>query len=802
MRFGYFDDSSREYVITDPHTPTKWINYIGTMAFGGFVDHTGGALLCKGDPTYNRITKYMQQMPSSDFKGTTLYLRIHEEDGLRVISPFYVPGLHLPDLFECRVGLGYSTIVSEMYGIRTEATIFVPLDEAREVRDIRITNMRERAVEVDAVPVVEFTHPDALKQYTNADWVPQTMQCRFCRDGVLGTLIQYPFMYRETKINYLTSNFPVSSFEADRKRFLGGNEYGTWAAPLSLAEAELSSRDAERGDTIGALLHHLGSMEPGETKRLITQLGQESSLDAARPGIDKYRSPEIVDEALAEIRAFWSTYLATLQVQTPDAAFNSTVNIHIPHQCYVARQWSRYLSYYQLGLGSRGIGMRDTSQDVLAVVPALPEEAGEVLRTLLSFQRRDGSAMHQFNPLTMEGSEGDSQEMKDRPHYYCDDHLWPILGVITYLKETGDLGFLDNVVPFYEKDKAGAPLESGTVLEHLRRGVAFTSTNVGAHGLPLLGFADWNDAVNLPEGAESLFAAHLWGRAVLELIEMYEHLGEEAEAASLRAAHDEMRQCVEEHAWDGDWYLRYFDDAGEPLGSTENVYGQIYLNAQTWAVLSGFASPDRARRAMDQANARLNTHFGLKVSTPGFDGYNPHYGGITTYPPGAKENGGIFLHTNPWAVIAETLLGRGDRAYEYYSQINPAAKNDRADEYEIEPYVYAQNVLSDEHPEAGLGRNSWLSGTASWCYQAATQWILGIRADYAGLRVAPCITGAWDGFSASRRFRGASYNITVSRGEVAAPTMTVDGEPIDGNVAPMAPAGADVEVNVILPAAG
>jgi cellobiose phosphorylase len=445
--------------------------------------------------------------------------------------------------------------------------------------------------------------------------------------------------------------------------------------------------------------------------------------------------------------------------------------------------------------------MRDSSQDVLAVVPAIPGEARAFLRTLLSFQKCDGSAMHQFNPLTMEGSEGESREMEDRPRYYGDDHLWPVLGVAAYLKETGDFGFLDQVVPFYDKDRAGKPLESGTVMQHLPRAVHFSRTSVGIHGLPLLGFADWNDTVNLPEGAESLFVAHLWGRAVQELIEMHEYLGHDDEVANLGSVYDEMRRRVEEHAWDGEWYLRYFDEAGEPVGSSKNTYGQIYLNAQSWAVLSGFASPERARLAMDQANSRLNTKFGLKVFTPGFDGFDPHYGGVTTYPPGTKENGGIFLHTNPWAVIAETLLGNGDRAYEYYSQINPAAKNDIAEQYEIEPYVYAQNVLSDEHPQAGLGRNSWLSGTASWCYQAATQWILGIRPAYAGLRVAPCLPSAWDGFSASRRFRGADYNIVVSRGKVPSAEMTVDGRPVEGDVVPAAPAGATVRVHVVLPAA-
>ncbi|NMC81018.1 MAG: glycosyl transferase, partial [Chloroflexi bacterium] len=420
-----------------------------------------------------------------------------------------------------------------------------------------------------------------------------------------------------------------------------------------------------------------------------------------------------------------------------------------------------YLSYYQPGLGSRGIGFRDSSQDMLAVLASVPAEGKAFIRTLPSFQKRDGSAMHQFNPLTLEGSVGDSIEMEDRPHYYSDDHLWGILAVAAYIQETGDRDFVNETVPFYEKDKHGHALETGTVLEHLRRGLDFTRGDVGAHGLPLLGFADWNDTVNLPRGAESLLTANLYGKALGEMAALLEYLGDDPAANEYRTAYQEMKARVEAVAWDGEWYLRYFDAEGNPLGSSRNTYGQIYLNAQSWPVISGFASPERSRQAMEADYHRLNTRYGLKLSAPGFNGYDPLYGGVTTFPPGAKENGGIFLHPNPWAMIAEAIFGNGERAYAYYAQINPVAKNDLIEVYECEPYVYAQNILGDEHPQFGLGRNSWLSGTASWCYQAATQWILGIRPEYAGLRVDPCIPSAWKGFSIKRRFRGQMMHITV-----------------------------------------
>jgi cellobiose phosphorylase len=784
MRFGHFEEQNREYVITDPRTPVKWINYIGTRDFGGFVDHTGGALICKDDPTFNRITKYIQQMPSSDFKGETLYLRLHTEDGYCIFSPFFVPTLDRLDRFECHIGLGYTRIISEFLGIRTEVTIFVPRGEQCEVRDIQITNISDQQIKVDVIPLVEYTHPDALKQFTNADWVPQTMQSRVVKDGDFKILIQYPFMYRDTKINYLTSNFPASSFETDRKAFLGDNEYGSFRAPHSLFQSELKNSQALRGDNIATLLHPLGILQTGEIRRVILQLGQASSLEVVQDGIGKYRRPEVVEAAFENMKHFWDRYLARVQVDTPDESMNTMLNVFNPYQCYITKTWSRYLSFYQLGIGSRGIGFRDSSQDVMAVLASVPEEGREFIRTLLSFQLRNGSAMHDFNPLTLEGSEGHSLEMENRPHYYSDDHLWSLLAVTAYLKETGDMAFLDEVVPFYDKDQQGKVLESATVLQHLKRGLDFTRGDTGRHGLPRLGFADWNDTVNLPSGAESLFTANLYGKALLEMVSLLQYIGDEESAREYHNAYEEMKARVESVAWDGEWYIRYFDAEGNPLGSSKNTYGQIYLNAQSWAVISGFASLERATRAMDSAHKRLNTKVGIKLSTPGYNGYDPKFGGITTFPPGIKENGGIFLHPNPWAMIAEAILGNGDRAYEYYAQINPVAKNDTIEVYECEPYVYAQNILGNEHPQFGLGRNSWLTGTASWCYQAATQWILGVRPEYEGLQMDPCIPSNWRGFKMRRHFRNAWYEIEVQNpGNISkgVKSIDVDGELIQGN---------------------
>ncbi|MBI5959100.1 MAG: glycosyl transferase [Chloroflexi bacterium] len=802
MQYGYFDDVNREYVITNPRTPVKWINYVGTLAFGGFVDHTGGSLICKSDPSLNRIVKYIPQLPGSEFKGETLYIRFPQGMNYKVFSPFFVPTLDRYDRFECHVGLGYSRFVSEFYGIRTEVIVFVPTGADCVIRDIRITNLTGSPLELDVIPVVEYTHFDALKQFTNADWVPQTMQSKAQRiEGDRLVLSQYAFMLRDLRVNYLTSNLPVASFESDRKRFLGDNEYGTWVSPHSLQAPELSCTEAQRGDNIGALLHHLGVVQPGETKRLITQLGQAPSVEQALPSIYQWWDEQAVDAAFEQLLTFWRDYLAVMQVETPNASMNSMLNIHHPHQCHTTKNWSRYLSLYQLGIGSRGIGVRDSSQDVMGVVAHIPDESRQFITQLISVQRRNGSAYHQFYPLTMEATVGDSAEMEDRPKYYSDDHLWIILAVSAYLKETGDLAFLEQLVPYYDKDKAGQPLESDTVYGHMQRALEFTRGDVGQHGLPLLGFADWNDTMNLPTGAESIFTACLYGKALLDMITLAEFRQDAVAVEKYTAYHAEMKARVNQHAWDGEWYVEYFDAQGNPLGSRHNPTGQIYTYGQAWAVMAGFADPDRAYTALESVNKRLNTRNGIKLSAPGFNGFDPKIGGMSTYPPGAKENGGIFLHINPWVMIAETLLGNGSRAFRYYDQINPAAKNDRIDEYECEPYVYAQNILADEHPLFGLARNSWLSGTATWTYQAATQYILGIQPTYQGLRINPCIPPEWDGFSVTRQYREATYVITVSNPDHQSQgvrAVRVDGQEISGDVLPIFADGNTHQVEVML----
>ncbi len=788
--YGYFDDANKEYVLCHPATPIKWCNYVGTLGFGGIIDTTGGTVLCKGDPALNRITKYISQMPASDFKGSTIYLRIKEKDSCRVVSPFTAPTYTVWDKWRCHIGLSYTRWVIEGFGLRLKITVFVPAKSSTLIQDISIENISGKNMEVDVVPVYEFSHFDALKQLTNADWVPQTMTVDAHKEKSGHVILeQYAFMKKKYAVNYFTASMPADSFDGDRKKFLGINEIMGWAYPHSIYKGKLTNSTALRGDNIAAQMFKF-KLAPKKSGRVATQLGQEKSITAAMPEIKKYRDLKNIDKAFADLAAFWANYLNALQVKTPDASFNSMVNIHNPRQCHTTKNWSRYLSLYQLGFGSdRGIGYRDSSQDLLGVMSHMPEEARILAENLLSVQKEEGNAMHQYFPSTMEANEGDSREKEDRPKYYGDDHLWIVLTVASYLKETGNLKFLQKQIPFYNKKKELEKREKGTVLEHLKRSLAFSWKDRGKHGIPHLGFADWNDTVNLPTGSESLFNANLFAKALLEMIDICEAIGEKKLLTQYKNWYETIKAKVNKTAWDGRWYIRWFDEKGKALGSSKNGVNKIDSLGQSWPIISGVASPERAKIALDSVNKLLNTKNGIKLSWPGYNGFDPHVGGVSTYPPGAKENGGIFLHANPWIMIAETIIGNGDRAYQYYNQINPAAKNNgKIDEFESEPYCYPQNILGNEHKQFGLARNAWLSGTSSWTYQAATQYILGVKATFKGLSIDPCVPKAWKDFSITRKFRGAVYEIHVKnpRGvSKGVKSIIVDNREIVGNIIPI-----------------
>ena len=443
------------------------------------------------------------------------------------------------------------------------------------------------------------------------------------------------------------------------------------------------------------------------------------------------------------------------------------VNLWNPVQCRTTLHWSRSASAYETGLG-RGMGTRDSAQDTLGTVHAAPARARETLTRLLQLQFLDGHAWHQFFPLTGEGSAGLAAEIPEWPQWFCDDHLWLVIAVCAYVRETGELGFLDERVSY-----ADGPAE--TVLEHLLRGIEFTLSHRGPHGLPRPGFADWDDTLNVDHGsgkAESVWCAMQFCRAVRDL----------AGVTGLDLCTDEMADAVNDAAWDGAWYARAFDDDGRPVGVSAEPVHRINMNPQTWSVIGEVAPRERGERAMASMLEQLGTELGVALLDPPYDGGDDRVRGTSTYPPGAKENGGIFCHANAWAIVAAAMLGDGDLALDLYRRILPLARSD-ADRYLAEPYVYCQNICGPAHPQFGMGRNSWLTGTAAWTYVAATQWILGIRPTLDGLRVAPVIPEDWGGFRARRSFRGAVYEIEVERvGPGNAVALEVDGEPVEGEV--------------------
>lgn len=803
MSYGYFDLKNTEYIITNPQLPVKWINYLGTLEFGGLVDHTGGMLLCRGDPALNRILKYIPQLPSSSFNGSTIYLRIKDKNhNYKVFSPVYTPTLDKYNIYECHVGLGYTKFITEFYGISYEAVLFVPLKSNCVVHQIKISNSNNHEVDIDLIPVVEYSHPHAIQQFDNADWVPQTMQSKlYITEKGKKILLQYPYMNKSIKVNYLTSNWEISSFQTDRRKFLGKNGYGTWMNPQELQNPELENYEASRGDNIGAIMLKLGHLKPDQHKSLIVQYGQVDQIDTSLSLISKYNSESEVQKEFQKIKDFWTDYLAKVQIETPSKSMNQMLNLFNPYQCYTTYNWSRFLSLYQLGLGARGIGFRDTSQDVMGIMDRQPEDARKLIEKLLSVQLCDGSAMHQFFPLTMEGMRGESGSLEERYSFYGDDHLWIILSICDYLKETGDFSFLDKEIPYYDKNSEGHPLEQGKVLDHMIRALSFTKNHIGSNNLPLLGFADWNDTVNLRKGAESLFIANLYGTALKEIIELINHLNKESLVMKFKSDYNDMKKYFNTIAWDGEWFIRYLDFDGTPIGSHKNEKSQIFTNAQSWPIISGFAQKNQAAKALESVNKHLNTEKGIKLSTPGYDGFDPNIGGITTYPPGAKENGGIFLHANPWVMMAECILGNGDRAFKYYEQINPAGKNDKIDEFEVEPYVYPQNILANEHSQFGLGRNSWLTGTASWCYQTGIKYILGIKPNYSSLIVDPCIPKSWDEFSIIRKFRGTKYKIRVVNPDhinKGIKSIMIDGKSYESNNLPIFSSGEIHNIEVIM----
>ncbi len=795
MKFGYFDDQNREYVITRPDTPLPWINYLGCQEYFGIISNTAGGYSFYRDARLRRLTRYRYNNVPMDGGGRYIYLR--DAASGEFWSPSWQPTRHAAEEYSCRHGMGYTTIGSTFAGIEAHTRYFVPLNDNLEIWQLTVTNHRPARAKISAFASIEFCLWDAQDDANNFQRNFNTGEVEV-EDGVIYHKTEY--RERRNHFAYFACSEPGAGFDTQREAFLG--PYSGWEKPAAVAAGQLTNSIARGWSPIGALQVSL-DLEAGETRQIVFVLGYhenptEKKFDPpgsqivnkklVKPVIARYLDAREADAAFERLRQFWDTLLGVFQVNTPDIHTNRMVNTWNAYQCMATFNMSRSASFFESGTG-RGIGFRDSNQDLLGFVHMVPGRARQRILELAATQLADGGAYHQYQPLTKRGN-------NDIGNGFNDDPLWLIVGVSAYLKETGDWTILDERVPFDNQ-----PGSESSLYEHLQRSFQYTVDRLGPHGLPLIGRADWNDCLNLncfsetpglsfqtaanKDGkvAESVFIAGLFVHAGRELAAIATRRDRNCDACRILPEVEKMEQTVREHGWDGEWFLRAYDHAGAKIGSKECREGKIFIESNGFCVLAGIGLDDGlAAKALAAARQHLATEHGLVLLQPAYSSYHLNLGEISSYPPGYKENGSIFCHVNPWVMIAETRLGHGEQAHDYYTRINPSAREDISELHRCEPYVYAQTIAGKEAPTCGEAKNSWLTGTAAWNYYAISQWILGVRTTLDGLEIAPVIPAAWPGFTAKRIYRGAVYNITIERrGPGNHITLIVDGVPIQGN---------------------
>lgn len=816
MKFGFFDDANKEYVITDPKTPYPWINYLGTESFFSLISNTAGGYHFYKDARLRRLTRYRYNNVPVDLGGRYFYIN----DGKTIWSPGWAPVKTELDSYSCRHGMGYTVIKGEKNGIEAEATFFVPQNFNGEVQKLVLKNTGKKSKSFKLFSFIEWCLWDAQDDSTNFQRNFNTGEVE-----IEGSTIFHRTEYKERRNHFAfyTVNTAIDGFDTDRESFMG--LYNGFENPQAVAAGKSGNSVADGWSPIASHCINV-TLDAGETKELVFLLGYvendfEKKFNAdgsmnkskAYKMIESMDSAEKADKALSELKEYWNTLLSQYTVRTPDKRVDRMVNIWNQYQCMVTFNMSRSASYFESGIG-RGMGFRDSNQDLLGFVHQIPERARERILDLAATQLEDGGCYHQYQPLTKKGN-------NEIGGNFSDDPLWMILSTAQYIKETGDYSILDEKVP-YDNDETKAQ----TMMHHLKQSFWHVAENIGPHGLPLAMRADWNDCLNLScfsdapgesfqtytspkygddkfsHVAESVFVAALFAFTGPEYAALcrYKNLFDEAKAAESAIA--EMNKNIMKHGYDGEWFLRAYDDYGNKVGSKECDEGKIFIEPQGFAVMAGLgADSGKDIRALNSVDKFLNTKYGLVLNNPAFTKYYIEYGEISTYPAGYKENAGIFCHNNAWIICAEAVIGRGDKAFEYYSKIAPAFLEDISDLHRTEPYVYAQMIAGKDAKRHGEAKNSWLTGTAAWNFVAISQYILGIIPDYEGLKIDPCIPEEWEGFSVTRKFRGNEYNISiknpqgVSKGVVK---VTVDGVRINGNILPVFENGTSHEVEVIM----
>jgi len=827
MKYGTFDDAQREYVITQPDTPLPWINYLGNQTYFALISNTAGGYSFYQDARLRRLTRYRYNNVPLDSGGRYLYLRDNHSGDYW--SPSWVPTTERQlDSYECRHGMGYTIINSTYHDVQCKTRYFVPLGADLEVWDTTLYNQGSDPKSLSLFSFIEFALWDAWDDQTNYQRNLNTGQVEIeipLSTGANGGVIYHKTEYRERRDHFafFACSGDVVGYDTQREDFLG--PYRGFSKPVAVEEGQSKNSHAFGWQPIGS--HHIKlELQPGQSQRVIFILGyQENPKDQkfdppdsqiinkkrVKTVIAKYLNPVEVDAAFEALKDFWTELLDIYQTQTPNPHVNRMVNIWNAYQNMVTFNMSRSASYFESGIG-RGMGYRDSNQDLLGFVHMIPERARERILDLAATQLKTGGAYHQYQPLTKRGNDAVGSNFNDDP-------LWLILAVAAYIKESGDFAILDAPVQYENEPNTETPL-----YEHLERSLQYTLDRLGPHGLPLIGRADWNDCLNLncfsetpgqsfqtttnKEGkvAESVFIAGqfvLAAKEMAELCQFYKPSEFNAKWQNSDYAQfaDQMIATVLEHGWDGDWFRRAYDDFGHVLGSKENTEGQIFIEPQGMCIMAGIGLEDgKAQKALNAVSEHLATPHGIVLQQPAFSKYYLHLGEISSYPPGYKENAGIFCHTNPWIMIAESLAGNGEKALDYYLRINPSAREEISEVHRSEPYVYAQMIAGKDAPTHGEAKNSWLSGTSAYNYVAITQWILGVRPTYQGLQVAPVVPENWTEFEITRKFRGTTYKINVTRkGPGNAVSLVVDGQPVDGNIIPvLSGKQSDIQVDATL----
>ena len=810
MKYGHFDDERREYVITTPRTPLPWINYLGNEDFFTLLSNTAGGYSFYRDARLRRITRYRYNNCPLDQEGFHLYIK----DGNSVWNPGWQPVQAELDEYSCRHGLGYTVIEGSKNDVRVTQEFVVPKGETCMLMRVTVSNESKQEKTLRLFPYLEFCLWDAMDDSSNFQRNFSTGEVE-----VVGAAIYHKTEYRERRNHYAVfwANRKPQSFDTSRDAFIG--VYGSPARPEAVFGNGCTGSIAHGWQPIAAQQFDL-ALRPGESDSLVFGLGyienpEEEKWESlgvinkkpAEAMIARFADDQAFDGAMETLKAFWTELLSGYEVRSGVEKLDRMVNIWNQYQCMVTFNMSRSASYFESGMG-RGMGFRDSCQDLLGFVHMIPERARERILDIAATQFPDGSAYHQYQPLTKKGNLAVGSGFNDDP-------LWLIAGTDAYLCETGDWSILDEQV-----DLDNDPTQARPLMEHLRRSFNFTKTHLGPHGLPLIGRADWNDCLNLncfsehpgesfqitgpSEGpvAESVFIAGMFVKYGGAYVRICRHLGRNEEAEEAEKAVAQVEKATLDAGWDGAWFRRAFDAFGHVVGGKECEEGQIFIEPQGMCVMAGIGKETgEAEAALKSVEERLDTRYGIVLLQPAYTKYHLELGEISSYPPGYKENAGIFCHNNPWIVCAEAELGHGDRAFQVYRRTAPAYIEDISDIHRTEPYVYSQMIAGRDAASFGEGKNSWLTGTAAWTFLSISQAILGLKPTLDGLMVDPCLPSEMKGFQVTRRYRGAVYHITVKNPngkQHGVKKVLVNGAEQESNILAPAPAGSSVKVEIVM----